>query len=105
MAVRFGLQIPSFSFPKRSDENVFLVARDIAREAENMGFDSLWLMDHLFQIPIVAPRDGPAARLLDDARGAGGVDLPGEVGDARVLRGLSTPLRAGQDDGEPRRHQ
>ncbi len=59
MAVRFGLQIPSFSFPKRPDENVFLVARDIAREAENLGFDSLWLMDHLFQIPIVAPETDP----------------------------------------------
>ena len=62
MAIRFGLQIPSFTFPKRPDENVFLVARDIAQEAESLGFDSLWLMDHLFQIPVVAPETDP---LLD----------------------------------------
>jgi F420-dependent oxidoreductase-like protein len=59
MAVRFGLQIPSFTFPKRPDENVFLVARDIAQEAESLGFDSLWLMDHMFQIPVVAPDTDP----------------------------------------------
>jgi len=59
MAVRFGLQIPSFSFPKHPDENVFRVARGIAQEAESLGFDSLWLMDHLFQIPIVAPETDP----------------------------------------------
>lgn len=59
MTVRFGLQIPSFSFAQRPDENVFVVARDIAQEAEGLGFDSLWLMDHLFQIPIVAPETDP----------------------------------------------
>ena len=59
MTVRFGLQIPSFSFPKHPDENVFAVARDIAGEAEGLGFDSLWLMDHMFQIPVVAPETDP----------------------------------------------
>ena len=59
MSVRFGLQIPSFTFPKRPGENVFRVARDLAVEAENLGFDSVWLMDHLFQIPVVAPETDP----------------------------------------------
>jgi hypothetical protein len=55
MAVRFGLQIPSFSFCMRPNENVFLVARDIAQQAESLAFDSLWLMGPMFQIPVVAP--------------------------------------------------
>lgn len=59
MTVRFGLQIPSFSFPTRPEENVFRVACDIARRAEAEGFDSVWLMDHLFQIPVVAPETDP----------------------------------------------
>jgi F420-dependent oxidoreductase-like protein len=59
MPVRYGLQIPSFSFSTRPDENVFSVTREIAHRAEALGFDSLWLMDHLFQIPLVAPETDP----------------------------------------------
>jgi F420-dependent oxidoreductase-like protein len=59
MPVRFGLQIPSFSFASRPADNVFAVTRDIAQRAEALGFDSVWLMDHLFQIPIVAPETDP----------------------------------------------
>jgi F420-dependent oxidoreductase-like protein len=59
MAARFGLQIPSFSYPNRPRENVYDVARDLAREAESLGMDSVWLMDHLFQIPVVAPETDP----------------------------------------------
>jgi alkanesulfonate monooxygenase SsuD/methylene tetrahydromethanopterin reductase-like flavin-dependent oxidoreductase (luciferase family) len=59
MPVRFGLQIPSFTFPTRPRDNVYDVARDLARSAEALGLDSVWLMDHLFQIPVVAPETDP----------------------------------------------
>jgi len=59
MPVRFGLQIPSFSFPTRPHDNVFDVACELARSAESLGMDSVWLMDHLFQIPVVAPETDP----------------------------------------------
>jgi F420-dependent oxidoreductase-like protein len=59
MPVRFGLQIPSFTFPARPRDNVYDVARDLARSAEALGMDSVWLMDHLFQIPVVAPETDP----------------------------------------------
>lgn len=59
MSVRFGLQQPSFTFPARPDANVFDVAREIAYTAEAGGFDSFWLMDHLFQIDVVAPEIDP----------------------------------------------
>lgn len=59
MPVRFGLQIPSFSFPSRPRDNVYDVARELALEAESLGVDSVWLMDHLFQIPVVAPETDP----------------------------------------------
>jgi F420-dependent oxidoreductase-like protein len=62
MPVRFGLQIPSFTFPNRPRDNVYDVARELARSAEALGMDSVWLMDHLFQIPVVAPETDP---LLD----------------------------------------
>jgi F420-dependent oxidoreductase-like protein len=57
--VRFGLQIPSFTFPTRPRDNVYDVARDLALGAESLGVESVWLMDHLFQIPVVAPETDP----------------------------------------------
>ena len=30
---------------------------DIARTAEDAGFDSAWVMDHYFQIPLVGPAE------------------------------------------------
>jgi F420-dependent oxidoreductase-like protein len=59
MPVRFGLQIPSFTFPTRPRDNVYDVARDLARTAEAEGMESVWLMDHIFQIPVVAPETDP----------------------------------------------
>ena len=59
MAVRLGLQIPSFSFHTRPSENVYSVTQEIAETAEASGLDSVWLMDHLFQIPVVAPETDP----------------------------------------------
>jgi F420-dependent oxidoreductase-like protein len=59
MPVRFGLQIPSFTFPTRPRDNVYDVARELAQAAEALGMDSVWLMDHLFQIPVVAPETDP----------------------------------------------
>jgi F420-dependent oxidoreductase-like protein len=48
--MRIGLQLPSFSFPGGAAE---LRPRltEIAQAAEAAGFDSLWVMDHLFQLP------------------------------------------------------
>ncbi len=59
MPVCFGLQLPSFTFRHRPGENVFTVARDLARQAESLGFDSVWLMDHLYQIQSVAAETDP----------------------------------------------
>ena len=59
MPVQFGLQIPSFSFHARPDENIYAVTQDIAQLAEAEGLDSVWLMDHLFQIGVVAPETDP----------------------------------------------
>jgi F420-dependent oxidoreductase-like protein len=44
--VKFGLQIPFFSWPG-SPHNDRQVLRDIASAAEDAGFSSIWLMDHL----------------------------------------------------------
>jgi F420-dependent oxidoreductase-like protein len=56
---RLGLQIPSFTFPGVADADLFETIAGIAMTADNSGFDSLWVMDHLYQIEMVGPREDP----------------------------------------------
>lgn len=51
VALRFGLQVSAFDWGDNAD----IPARlgDIAAEAEEAGFSSMWLMDHFIQIPQV----------------------------------------------------
>jgi F420-dependent oxidoreductase-like protein len=52
--MKLGLQIPYFTWPGGAPELASNLSR-IARTAEDAGFDSVWVMDHLFQIPPVGP--------------------------------------------------
>lgn len=54
--MKIGLQIPSFTWPGGREEIHSTLTR-IARTAEAAGFDSLWVMDHFFQIRGVGPVD------------------------------------------------
>jgi len=53
--IRLGLQISNFNYPGVSEEDLFQRLSDIATTAESSGFDSLFVMDHLHQIPPVGP--------------------------------------------------
>jgi F420-dependent oxidoreductase-like protein len=56
---RFGLQIPNFTFPGTADRDLFGRIAATAVAAEEAGFDSLWVMDHYYQIAGVGPRTDP----------------------------------------------
>jgi F420-dependent oxidoreductase-like protein len=56
--VKIGLQIDSFKWPGGPAEIGPTLGR-IARTAEDAGFDSIWLMDHFFQIRGVGPATDP----------------------------------------------
>ncbi|MGA2925090.1 MAG: LLM class F420-dependent oxidoreductase [Solirubrobacteraceae bacterium] len=56
---RFGLQIPSFTYPGVADGALFDRVAGIAGAAEESGFDSVWVMDHFYQIVGVGPRTDP----------------------------------------------
>ena len=56
---RLGLQIPSFTFPGVADADMFETIARIARTAEDSGFDSVWVMDHFYQITMVGPTTDP----------------------------------------------
>jgi len=50
--MKLGLQIPYFTWPGGAPELGAKLA-EIARAAEGAGYDSIWVMDHFFQIPMV----------------------------------------------------
>jgi F420-dependent oxidoreductase-like protein len=52
---RVGLQIPNFNYPGVEPEQLLDKLTEIAATAESSGFDSIWVMDHLNQIPGVGP--------------------------------------------------
>jgi len=52
--MKIGLQIPNFTWPDGPARIASRLA-DIARAADEAGFYSLWVMDHLFQISMIGP--------------------------------------------------
>ncbi len=56
---RLGLQINSFTYPGVPDGELFGRIAGIAGTAERSGFDSIWVMDHLYQIRNVGERTEP----------------------------------------------
>ena len=59
--MRFGLQIPNFT----TDETPGVLFDEVqarASAAEDTGFDSVWVMDHFYQLP---PMGGPSQPMLD----------------------------------------
>ena len=59
VVTRFGLQVPNFTYPGVADCDMFGRVAEIAVTAEGSGFDSLWVMDHFYQIGSVGPRTDP----------------------------------------------
>ncbi|HTX96425.1 MAG TPA: LLM class F420-dependent oxidoreductase [Mycobacterium sp.] len=58
MAIRLGLQIPNFSYGT-GVEQLFPTVIAQAREAESAGFDSVFVMDHFYQLPMLGTPDQP----------------------------------------------
>ncbi|MDT5137136.1 MAG: hypothetical protein QOD58_1398 [Mycobacterium sp.] len=58
MAIRLGFQIPNFSYGTGA-ENLFPTVIAQAREAEAAGYDSLFVMDHFYQLPMLGTPDQP----------------------------------------------
>jgi len=56
--VKLGLQIPSYTWPG-GPERLGETLRDVVQRAEAAGYDSIWVMDHFFQIPVIGPADLP----------------------------------------------
>ncbi len=55
----FGYHLPSFTFPGVAPEALFEHVAEIARRAEEAGFDQVTVMDHFYQISGVGPEEAP----------------------------------------------
>jgi F420-dependent oxidoreductase-like protein len=58
MAIRMGLQIPNFSYGT-GVEDLFPTVIAQAKEADASGFDSVFVMDHFYQLPMLGTPDQP----------------------------------------------
>ena len=56
--MKLGLQIANFSWPGGAAEIGPTLAR-VARTADDVGLDSIWVMDHFFQIRSIGPTTDP----------------------------------------------
>jgi F420-dependent oxidoreductase-like protein len=54
-----GFQIPNFTFPGVPNDKLFDHVAMLANAAERAGFDSVWVMDHFYQLPSIGPRTEP----------------------------------------------
>jgi len=59
---KFGLQIPNFTFAGVPDREMFEHVADLAVAGEQAGFESVWVMDHFWQLP---PLGGPTQPMLE----------------------------------------
>ena len=51
MGIRLGYQIPNFTYPGRDPRRIFPIVAQQAREADESGFDAVFVMDHFYQLP------------------------------------------------------
>lgn len=56
--MKIGLQVPRFTWPG-GPADIGPRLAEIGRRADDAGFDSLWVMDHFFQIPYVGEAEEP----------------------------------------------
>jgi len=52
---RLGFQIPNFTFPDVPDAALFERVANMAGKAEESGFDTVFVMDHFYQLPMLGP--------------------------------------------------
>src|SRR5438270_3210285 len=54
-----GFQIPNFTFPGVANDRLFDHVAMLGTTAERAGFDSVYVMDHFYQLPNIGPRTEP----------------------------------------------
>ena len=53
--INAGFQIPNFTYPDVAPDQLFDRVSDVAVAAERAGFDTVMVMDHFYQLPLLGP--------------------------------------------------
>src|SRR4051812_6457370 len=53
--IKAGLQIPNFTYPGVAPDQLFDRVADVAVAGEESGFDTVMVMDHFYQLPLLGP--------------------------------------------------
>ena len=83
VTIRLGLQINNFSYGTGVDQ-LFPTVTAQAKEADEAGFDSVFLMDHFYQLPGIGTYDEPMLEAYT-ALGALAAAVLGEFAQAGLL--------------------
>ena len=54
---RLGYQIPNFTYPGVGPDDLYPTVARQAREADRSGFDTVLVMDHFYQLPMLGEPD------------------------------------------------
>ena len=57
--MRLALQVPNFTYPDVEVGDLFETVAEVATAAEASGFDTLLVMDHFYQLPMLGSPDQP----------------------------------------------
>jgi F420-dependent oxidoreductase-like protein len=55
--IRIGYQIPNFTYPDVAPDQLFERVSEVAVAAEEAGADTVMVMDHFYQLPLLGPPD------------------------------------------------
>ena len=102
--IRAGLQIPLFTYSDAGPADIFDRVAAQAEAAEDSGFDSVWVMDHFWQLPMLGNPEQEMLEAYTTLGSARGADVAGQPRNARHRCHLPEPDPAGQDRHHARRH-
>ena len=103
---RLGYQIPNFTYPNTTGNQIFQSVIAQSKAAEDAGFDRVLVMDHFYQLPGIGAPDAPmleaysALSALATATGSvnlgqGFPDEDGPIEVADAIRELPPKRRTG----------
>ena len=67
--IKVGLQIPNFTYPDTAPGELFERVAAVAVAAEDAGADTVMVMDHFYQLPLLGPPDNEMCEAYESALG------------------------------------
>ena len=99
--IKVGLQIPNFTYPDTPRAELFERVATVAVTAEQAGVDTVMVMDHFYQLPLLGPPDHEMLEAYTLARGARAL-APRASSSARSSPGSPTATRRSSPRSSPR---